>query len=72
LIDFNGQLINKVNGNYHKLTEDEIKFYNKLIYSNLKVLNNIANNMISKQTLIEEWFKFYANRERSALKKLIL
>lgn len=56
VIDFNGQLINKVNGNYHKLTEDEIKFYNKLIFSNLKVLNNIANNMISKQTLIEEWF----------------
>lgn len=55
VIDFNGQLINKVNGNYHKLTEEEIKFYNKLIYSNLKVLNNIANNMISKQTLIEEW-----------------
>lgn len=53
LIDFNGQLINKLNVNYHKLTEDEIKFYNKLIHSNLKVLNNIANNMVAKQTLIE-------------------
>ena len=41
VIDFNGQLINKINTNYHKLTEDEIKFCNKLIYSNLKVLNNI-------------------------------
>ena len=54
VIDFNGQLINKINTNYHKLTEDEIKFCNKLIYSNLKVLNNIANNMIANQTLIEE------------------
>ena len=54
VIDFNGLLINKVNANYHKLTEEEIKFYNKLIYSNLKVLNNIANNMVANQSLIEE------------------
>lgn len=54
VIDFNGQLINKINTNYHKLTEEQIKFCNKLIFSNLKVLNNIANNMIANQTLIEE------------------
>ncbi len=54
LIDFNGQLINKVNTNYHKLTEEEIKFYNKLIHSNLSVLNNLGKSMIVHQTLIEE------------------
>ncbi len=54
LTDFNGQLINKVNTNYHKLTEEEIKFYNKLIYSNLTVLNNIGRSQIVHQTLIEE------------------
>lgn len=54
LIEMNGQLIAKVNINYHKLSEEEIRFYNKLMHSNLKVLNNMAQNMIVNQTLIEE------------------
>jgi hypothetical protein len=54
LIDFNGQLINKVNTNYHKLTEEEIKFYNKLIHSNLTVLNNLGKSMVAHQSLLEE------------------
>ena len=54
LMDFNGQLINKVNTNYHKLTEEQIKFYNKLIHSNLSVVNNVGKSMIVHQTLLEE------------------
>ena len=54
LIEMNGQLIGKVNINYHKLSEEEIRFYNKLMHANLKVIDNMAHNMISQQTLIEE------------------
>jgi hypothetical protein len=43
-----------VNTNYHKLTEEEIKFYNKLIHSNLSVLNNAGKNMVLHQSLIDE------------------
>ena len=38
LIDFNGQVISKFNSNLHKLNEEESRFYNKIIHSNLKVL----------------------------------
>ena len=54
LIDFNGQLINKVNSNYHKLTEEEIKFYNHLIHSNLTVLNSLGKHNIIIQSLVVE------------------
>jgi hypothetical protein len=54
LMDFNGQLINKVNTNYHKLGEEEIKFYNNLIHSNLLVLNNVGNSMIVHQTILAD------------------
>ena len=52
LMDFNGQLINKVNTNFHKLSEEEIKFYNNLIHSNLHVLNKTGSSMIIHQTLL--------------------
>jgi hypothetical protein len=52
LLDFNGQLINKVNTNYHKLAEEEIKFYNKLIHSNLDVVHKVGSSMIIHQTLL--------------------
>ena len=54
LMDFNGQLINKFNSNFHKLSEEQIKFYNKLIHSNLCVLNKTGNSMIIHQTLLPE------------------
>ena len=54
MLELNGQPTNKVNTHYHKLTEDEIKFYNKLMHSNLKVMNHMAQNMIAHQTITEE------------------
>ena len=35
LLDFNGLLINKMNSEMNQLNEEEIVFYNKLVYRNL-------------------------------------
>jgi hypothetical protein len=70
LMDFNGQLINKVNTNYHKLGEEEIKFYNNLIHSNLLVLNNVGNSMIVHQTILaDDWCSVIICPMKHKLKK---
>lgn len=54
VLELNGQIINKVNTHYHKLTEEEIKFYNRLIHSNLRVMKHLTQNMIAHQTITED------------------
>lgn len=53
LIEFNGQLISKFNTNLHKLNEDESRFYNKIMHSNLKVLDRLSKNMLTNNAITD-------------------
>lgn len=54
LIDFNGQLVGKFNSNLYKLNEEESRFYNKIIHSNLKVLDRLSKNMLSSGAITDD------------------
>ena len=42
IMDFNGELLCKVSKNANELSEEEIYFYNKIIYSNLSQFSEIV------------------------------
>ena len=54
LSDFNGQLILKLLKFQNSLNKNEIVFYNKLIYDNLKVLDNLAKKLTETDKVKEE------------------
>lgn len=54
LIDFNGQVIGKFNSNLHKLNEEEARFYNKIVHSNLRVLDRLSKNMMLSGAITDD------------------
>lgn len=53
LINFNGALISKFSSNQGKLNQSEIEFYNNVVHSNLKVLDNLSRNMMENNSIID-------------------
>lgn len=54
LVEFNGQLIAKMNKNFVELTKDEVIFFNSLIHDNLKMLDSLASILQEKEHLLVE------------------
>ena len=54
LIEFNGVMMSKFSGNLGKLNQSETEFYNRVIHSNLKVLDNLSKNMMENNSIVDE------------------
>jgi len=53
LLDFNAQLMTKLQKNYQTLNEDEIKFYLSIIYDNLEKLSSVADVVIENDLAVK-------------------